>query len=75
MLVDGEVALVGSFNLDPRSAATNSEAMVLVRDGGAVSELADAFAADLAYSDRASADISAADWLEAKAFRLVEPLL
>ena len=25
MLVDGEVALVGSFNLDPRSATTNSE--------------------------------------------------
>jgi len=75
MLVDGEVALVGSFNLDPRSATTNSEAMVLVRDGDAVGELADAFAADLAYSDRASADISIADWLKAKAFRIVEPLL
>ncbi len=75
MLVDGEVALVGSFNLDPRSAVTNSEAMVLIRDGEAVGELADAFAADLSYSDSASADISTADWLKAKAFRLVEPLL
>ncbi|HTM19420.1 MAG TPA: phosphatidylserine/phosphatidylglycerophosphate/cardiolipin synthase family protein [Kofleriaceae bacterium] len=75
LLVDGQVALVGSFNLDPRSATTNSEAMVLVRDGDAVGELADAFARDLAYSDRASADISVGDWIKAKAFRLVEPLL
>ncbi len=75
MLVDGQVALVGSYNLDPRSAKSNSESMVLIRDGAAVDELADAFAADLAYADRASANISAADWLKAKAFRLVEPLL
>jgi cardiolipin synthase len=75
MLVDGEVALVGSFNLDPRSAATNSEAMVLVRDGAAVAELADAWAADVAYSDVADADLTAAEWLKAKAFRLAEPLL
>jgi phosphatidylserine/phosphatidylglycerophosphate/cardiolipin synthase-like enzyme len=75
MLVDGELALVGSYNLDPRSAASNSEAMVLIRDGEAVVELAGAFARDLEFTDRAGADISAADWLKAKAFRLVEPLL
>jgi cardiolipin synthase len=75
MLVDGKVALVGSFNLDPRSAASNSEAILLVRDGEAVAELSDAFAADLAYSDLADDDISAAEWVKAKAFRLVEPLL
>lgn len=75
MLVDGELAVIGSFNLDPRSAASNSEAMVLVRDGAAVAELAADLSAALAASDRATADISAADWLKAKAFRLVEPLL
>jgi cardiolipin synthase len=75
MLVDGELALVGSYNLDPRSAASNSEAMVLIRDGDAVLELAGAFARDLEFADRARADISTADWLKAKAFRLVEPLL
>ncbi len=75
MLVDGEVALVGSFNLDPRSAASNSEAMLLVRDGAAVAELARAFTTDLAYADLADDDLTAAEWLKAKSFRLVEPLL
>ena len=75
MLVDDEVGLVGSFNLDPRSATTNSEAMVLVRDGAAVSELRSAWAADVAYSDVASADLTLAEWAKAKAFRLAEPLL
>jgi hypothetical protein len=40
-----------------------------------VEELRQAFVADVAYSDRASADISWSDWLKARAFRLVEPLL
>lgn len=75
MLVDGKIALIGSFNLDPRSAASNSEAMVLVRGGAAVSELAAAFATDLAYSDVADDDLTAGEWLKAKSFRLVEPLL
>ena len=75
MLVDGELALVGSYNLDPRSAASNSEAMVLIRDGEAVGELARAFERDVAFTDRATADISVADWAKAKAFRIVEPLL
>lgn len=75
MLVDGEVALIGSFNLDPRSAASNSEAMVLVRDGAAVAELAAAWAADVAYSDVADDDLTAAEWAKAKAMRLAEPLL
>ncbi|HEU4614465.1 MAG TPA: phosphatidylserine/phosphatidylglycerophosphate/cardiolipin synthase family protein [Kofleriaceae bacterium] len=75
MLVDGKLAVIGSFNLDPRSAASNSEALVVVRDGAAVGELAQDFSAMLAYSDLASAEISAADWVKAKAFKLVEPLL
>jgi phosphatidylserine/phosphatidylglycerophosphate/cardiolipin synthase-like enzyme len=75
MLVDGKLAVIGSYNLDPRSAASNSESLVTVRDGAAVNELAADFNAMLQYSDRASADISATDWLKAKAFRLVEPLL
>ena len=75
MLVYGTLSVVGSFNLDPRSAASNSEALVVIRDGAAVGELADDFTRMLGYSDLASADISAADWVKAKAFRLVEPLL
>lgn len=75
MLVDGKLAVVGSYNLDPRSAASNSEAIVTIRDGAAVGELAQDFEAMLASSDRVSAEISAADRAKAKAFKLVEPLL
>ncbi len=75
MLVDGRVAVIGSYNLDPRSAASNSEAIVTIQDGAAVNELAADFQAMLSYSDRASAEISAADWAKAKAFKLAEPLL
>jgi len=75
MLIDGKLAVIGSYNLDPRSAASNSEALVTVRDGTAVGELAADFQAMLGYSDRASPDISAADWVKAKTFKLVEPLL
>ena len=75
MLVDGKLAVIGSYNLDPRSAASNSEALVTVRDGAAVEALAADYQRMLDYSDRVSADISAADWLKAKAFRIVEPLL
>ncbi|HEY5946866.1 MAG TPA: phosphatidylserine/phosphatidylglycerophosphate/cardiolipin synthase family protein, partial [Kofleriaceae bacterium] len=75
MLIDGKLASIGSFNLDPRSAGSNSEALMLVRDGAAVGELAADFTAMLAYSDPASPEISAADWVKAKAFRLAEPLL
>lgn len=75
MLIDGKLAVVGSYNLDPRSAASNSEAMVTIRDGAAVNELAADFQAMLGYSDRVSSEISAADWAKAKAFKLVEPLL
>jgi cardiolipin synthase A/B len=75
MLVDGKLAVIGSYNLDPRSAASNSEALVTLRDGGAVGELAADFQAMLGFSDRASAEISAADWLKAKSFKLAEPLL
>ncbi|HUS30568.1 MAG TPA: phospholipase D-like domain-containing protein, partial [Kofleriaceae bacterium] len=75
MLVDGKLAVIGSYNLDPRSAASNSESIVTVRDGAAVGELAADFQAMLGYSDPASADISAADWVKAKAFKIAEPLL
>lgn len=75
MLVDGNLAVVGSYNLDPRSAASNSEAIVTIQNGAAVQELAADFQAMLSYSDRVSADISAADWIKAKAFKIAEPLL
>ena len=71
----GKLAVIGSYNLDPRSAASNSEALVSVRDGAAVGELAADIQAMLNFSDRASSDISAADWLKAKSFKIAEPLL
>jgi phosphatidylserine/phosphatidylglycerophosphate/cardiolipin synthase-like enzyme len=75
MLIDGKLAVVGSYNLDPRSAASNSEALVTIENGAAVNELAADFQAMLSYSDRVSGEISAADWLKAKTFKLAEPLL
>ncbi len=76
MVVDDTLALIGSYNLDPRSATSNSEAMVLVRDGAAVAESVAVFDIDSAYADEAHyEDISWADWLKAKAFRLPEPLM
>jgi cardiolipin synthase len=76
MLIDGKLAVVGSYNLDPRSAASNSEAIVTIENGAAVGELAQDFQAMLGYSDRVTtAEISVADWIKAKAFRITEPLL
>lgn len=43
MVVDSAVAVVGSFNLDPRSAYRNSETIVVVRDAPAVREVLDYF--------------------------------
>ncbi len=75
MLIDGEMAVVGSFNLDPRSAIDNSESMLLITDGAAVEQLDQAMEADIAFSERASDDIPLSELLKAKSFRLVEPLL
>lgn len=75
MLIDGKLAVVGSYNLDPRSAASNSEAIVTIENGAAVGELAQDFQAMLSYSDRVTGEISAADWIKAKAFKITEPLL
>lgn len=39
LVIDGELSFVGSFNLDPRSAALNTEMGAFVRDGGIAAEL------------------------------------
>lgn len=75
MLIDDELAVVGSYNLDPRSAIDNSESILLIRDGEAVGQLRDSLEDDLAFSTRATADIPLADLAKAKAMRLAEPLL
>jgi cardiolipin synthase len=76
MVIDDEMALIGSYNLDPRSVTSNSEAMILIRDGAAVTESVSQFATDSAYTDRVYwEDISVADRIKALAFRLPEPLM
>ena len=32
MVIDGQIAMVGTFNLDPRSANLNTECIVIVQD-------------------------------------------
>lgn len=39
MMVDGEVSVIGTFNLDPRSANLNTECVVIIRDSVVTSRL------------------------------------
>lgn len=47
MVVDGEIAIVGSHNFDPRSADFNTESLVLVRDPVFGKALADSIRRDM----------------------------
>jgi putative cardiolipin synthase len=53
MLVDDEEAIVGSYNLDPRSERLNSETAVAIRDVKLVSRMATEFREDLLAKARA----------------------
>lgn len=76
MVIDDQLAVIGSYNMDPRSADSNSEAMIVVRDGAAVAESVNQFAIDAANCDPVSwDDIPLADRLKALAFRIPEPLM
>ena len=39
-LIDDQLAIIGTFNLDPRSTTTNTEQVLMIRDSDAVGELA-----------------------------------
>jgi len=47
VIVDGKIAMVGSFNLDPRSQNLNTEIMVVANDDAAAENLQAAIAADI----------------------------
>ena len=75
-VIADEVAVIGSYNLDPRSVTSNSEAMILVSQGAAVTESVDQFATDAAFCDPVAwEDIPLSDRIKALAFRLPEPLM
>ncbi|MFU8806147.1 MAG: phospholipase D-like domain-containing protein, partial [Bradymonadaceae bacterium] len=75
MLIDGELALIGSFNLDPRSAIDNSEFMLLIRGGQTAKELHQTMEHDRANSTLATDDIPFTELVKASSMRLAEPLL
>ena len=50
LLIDDEIALIGSANIDPRSFFLNFELSVLARDGGVAAALASRIEADLVQS-------------------------
>ena len=75
MVVDGKVGVIGSFNIDPRSAVDNSESLLIVREDAVIAELLESYQVDLANSTLASGDIPLSEMLKAKAHRLIEPLL
>ncbi len=52
LVMDGQVAAVGSANFDHRSLALNFETMAVLYDGEIAARLADRFATDLQLADR-----------------------
>jgi cardiolipin synthase len=71
---DDRLAVVASYNLDPRSATTNSESLVLI-EGSPVAELAQAWAVDRARCDVSNGQFGFADRMLARIHRIAEPLL
>ncbi|HYW50712.1 MAG TPA: phospholipase D family protein, partial [Gemmatimonadaceae bacterium] len=47
MVVDDQIAVIGTFNLDPRSANLNTECLAVVRDARVARDLARAMAVDM----------------------------
>jgi cardiolipin synthase len=56
VLVDSSVTSIGSINFDPRSFALNAEFGVVALDRALAKQMEDAFAADLGYSRRVTAE-------------------
>ena len=78
LLVDDDLALVGSANFDARSFSLNFEVCMLLRDHGVAAGLAQLFEADLAKAPRVRADRPQPLWsvrLPEAAARLLSPLL
>jgi cardiolipin synthase len=74
MLVDDQVAVIASYNLDPRSATSNSESLAVLR-GAAVRELLAAWQVDITRTAPAPTSFGWAEWLLIRAHRIAEPLL
>jgi phosphatidylserine/phosphatidylglycerophosphate/cardiolipin synthase-like enzyme len=56
IIVDGKIAMVGSYNLDPRSQNLNTEIMVVANDEGAAATLKAAIDADVRNAWRISSN-------------------
>jgi cardiolipin synthase len=74
MIVDDEIAVIASYNLDPRSATTNSESLAVIR-GATVAELGAAWAIDRGRCTPARTDFTFFERLLIRAHRIAEPLL
>ena len=77
LLVDDEIAIIGSANVDPRSFWLNFELSVLARDAGVAHALAERIAADLGQSKEVARDWRPSGWqaYTDSAARLLAPLL
>ena len=47
MLIDDEISVIGTFNMDPRSANLNTESIVVIRDGEINQEMTLFFAREM----------------------------
>lgn len=74
MVIDDTVGFVGSYNLDPRSATTNSEAIAILR-GSAVGDLRSAFSGDLLRCTDSDGRFGWYDRWMMSVHRIAEPLL
>lgn len=72
IVVDGDAAAIGSYNLSPRSATSNTEAVMVLREGDIVGDIERAITGHFPDAERADADIPLSDRIKARAHRTVE---
>jgi cardiolipin synthase len=74
MIIDGELALVGSLNLGVRSMNADSEVLMLSRDSGTVAQLQEAWDRDILNTEPASHQFTIGERILIAAARLFEPI-
>ncbi|MGE0801203.1 MAG: cardiolipin synthase [Lautropia sp.] len=78
IVIDDELAIVGTANIDNRSFRLNFEVVVAIYDAGVTAELAAMFSQDLAHAEQLRAEDGKTPFVErllASAVRLAAPLL
>jgi cardiolipin synthase len=75
MIVDDTMAVVGSYNLDTRSAWSNSEIVNILKGGAILSDMVTSFDKDYQNTKAGSYDLGWWDWWMMRFHRIPESLL